>query len=131
MSPLRSGRRKTDVHQTSCDPKTPENHKIITLVHSGAKIGIFLSNIILERGADIMRKTEYDPQAIKSISAFDSHKKQLIALLQKDITGRDMEESSDDTMKYLSKKMKQHIIEGAGCPVDIHFARTEAKRRRA
>lgn len=58
-----------------------------------------------------MRKTEYDPQAIRSISAFDSHKKQLIALLQNDIIGRDMEESSDDTMKNLSKKMKQHIIE--------------------
>ncbi len=49
-----------------------------------------------------MRKTEYNPQAIRSISAFDSHKKQLIALLQKDITGRDTEESSDDTMKKLS-----------------------------
>ena len=78
-----------------------------------------------------MRKTEYDQQAIKSISAFDSHKKQLIALLQNDIISHDMEESSDDTMKNLSKKMKQHIIEGAGCPVDIRFARTEAKRRRA
>ena len=50
-----------------------------------------------------MRKTEYDPQAIRSISAFDSHKKQLIALLQNDIIGHDMEESSDDTMKNLSK----------------------------
>ena len=78
-----------------------------------------------------MRKTEYDPQAIKSFSAFDSHKKQLIALLQNDIIGHNMEESSDDTMKNLSKKMKQHIIEGAGCPVDIRFARTEAKRRGA
>ncbi len=58
-----------------------------------------------------MRKTEYDPQAIKSISAFDSHKKQLIALLQNDIIGHNMEESSDDTMNNLSKKMKQHIIE--------------------
>ena len=65
-----------------------------------------------------MRKTEYDPQAIKSISAFDSHKKQLIALLQKDITGRDMEESSDDTMKNLSKKMKQHI-KRSGTPMSM------------
>ena len=58
-----------------------------------------------------MQKIKYQPQDIRSISDFDPHKKRLLNLLQTGIISNDMEESSDDTMKNLTKKMKQHIVE--------------------
>ena len=58
-----------------------------------------------------MQKIKYSPQDIRSISDFEPHKKRLLNLLRTGIISNDMEESSDDTMKNLTKKMKQHIVD--------------------